>query len=57
MDLELTKTKIPLNNIYWYPNLTFTTYRLIYIIQAFFWHWLPAYFMDAVLYCIGRKTK
>lgn len=56
MDLELATNNIPLNDLFWYPNLTFTTNHFIYMIQAFFFHWLPAYFTDVALYCTGRKA-
>lgn len=39
----------------WYPNGVITTSKLHHQINVALFHWLPAYFIDFLMFCIGQK--
>ncbi|XP_052738911.1 putative fatty acyl-CoA reductase CG5065 [Bicyclus anynana] len=48
--------KYPLSYSLWYPEATAKNYKLEHQIHVFFFHMLPAYFIDLLLYLLGKKT-
>lgn len=38
----------------WYPDGDITTSRIVYTLNAIFFHWLPAYLIDFIMLCIGQ---
>lgn len=49
----IVATKIPLNGVLWYPGGTMKRNRLYHQIEMILYHWIPAYVLDALLYCLG----
>lgn len=49
----IATTKIPLNGVLWYPGGTMKRNRLYHQIEMVLYHWIPAYVLDALLYCLG----
>jgi alcohol-forming fatty acyl-CoA reductase len=49
----IVKNKIPLNGVLWYPGGSMKSTRLEHNICALFFHWLPAIFLDCLLYILG----
>ncbi|XP_012263918.2 putative fatty acyl-CoA reductase CG5065 isoform X2 [Athalia rosae] len=47
--------KIPLNGIVWYPGGSMKSSRLLHNICVLFFHMLPAYFIDAMIFLAGHK--
>lgn len=39
----------------WYPDGDITTSRLVYTFNSIFFHWLPAYFIDFLMFIFGQK--
>lgn len=39
----------------WYPNGDMTTNHIAHHIKCFFYHWIPAYFIDFMLFLVGQK--
>lgn len=39
----------------WYPDGNITTNKLVHLLNVIFFHWLPAYFIDFIMLCIGQK--
>ncbi|BES94747.1 Male sterility protein [Nesidiocoris tenuis] len=46
---------IPLNNAVWYPGGSMKTSRLYHQICVILFHWIPAYFIDSLIYLSGNK--
>ncbi|XP_046975938.1 putative fatty acyl-CoA reductase CG5065 [Vanessa cardui] len=46
----------PLSYSLWYPVATGKKYKIEHQIDAFFTHILPAYFIDLILFVLGKKT-
>lgn len=44
-----------LNDVIWYPALTFTKHKTVNTISAIFKHWVPAYMMDFLAKLSGKK--
>lgn len=38
----------------WYPNGSLTTNQLLHGFRLFFFQWIPAYFIDFLLFCLGK---
>jgi fatty acyl-CoA reductase len=49
------KFMYPLSVTFWYPNVTFTQNMYYYWFNVFLFQWIPAYFMDLMLFIFGRK--
>lgn len=49
------ETKMPLNNVAWYPGGSMKTSRLLHNICFYLFHMLPAIFVDALLMLLGYK--
>ncbi|XP_039314065.1 putative fatty acyl-CoA reductase CG5065 isoform X2 [Solenopsis invicta] len=47
--------KIPLNGVVWYPGGSLKKSRLIHNICILFFHMIPAYLIDALLFLAGHK--
>ncbi|XP_076643125.1 putative fatty acyl-CoA reductase CG5065 [Halictus rubicundus] len=47
--------KVPLNNVVWYPGGSMKKSRLMHNICVFFFHMIPAYFIDALIFLAGYK--
>ncbi len=45
--------RLPLNGVMWYPGGSMKSSRLHHNICSFFYHWVPAFFIDCLLFCIG----
>ncbi|KAL0809207.1 hypothetical protein ABMA28_011431 [Loxostege sticticalis] len=52
---EIIMNRVPLNGVVWYPGGSMKHSRLYHNICAFFFHWLPAMFIDTLLFCLGYK--
>lgn len=39
----------------WYPNGTITTNKLEHLLKVLFFHWLPAYLIDFLMFVMGQK--
>ncbi|VVD01911.1 unnamed protein product [Leptidea sinapis] len=52
---EIIMNRVPLNGVVWYPGGSMKHSRLYHNICAFFFHWLPALFVDTLLFCLGYK--
>lgn len=50
-------SKAPMPNSIWYYTVTVTSSKLLATILTFFYHILPAFFMDAGLFVVGKKPK
>ncbi|MCL4137469.1 UNVERIFIED_CONTAM: hypothetical protein GTU68_057196 [Idotea baltica] len=44
-----------LNDVIWYPSLVFTKHKMLNSVGVIFKHWLPAYIMDFIARCSGKK--
>lgn len=49
--------KVPVHKSIWYISFTTTDNKLVHTLLWFFYHRLPAFFMDLCLLLIGKKTK
>ncbi|XP_046616963.1 putative fatty acyl-CoA reductase CG5065 [Neodiprion virginianus] len=47
--------KVPLNGVVWYPGGSMKSSRLMHNICVFFFHMLPAYFIDTIIFLAGHK--
>ncbi|EZA60711.1 Putative fatty acyl-CoA reductase [Ooceraea biroi] len=47
--------RVPLNGIVWYPGGSMKNSRLLHNICVLFFHMLPAYFIDTILFFLGYK--
>ncbi|KAK2580056.1 hypothetical protein KPH14_012340 [Odynerus spinipes] len=47
--------KVPLNNVVWYPGGSMKKSRLRHNICVFFFHTIPAYFIDAIIFLAGYE--
>lgn len=52
---EVIMKKIPLNGVAWYPGGSMKHSRLHHNICVFFFHWVPAFLVDVLLFCLGYK--
>ncbi|CAG9854647.1 unnamed protein product [Phyllotreta striolata] len=52
---KVIETKIPLNNVAWYPGGSMKTSRWVHNICFLLFHILPALFVDALLMLLGYK--
>ncbi|XP_060808997.1 putative fatty acyl-CoA reductase CG5065 [Amyelois transitella] len=52
---EIIMNRMPLNGVAWYPGGSMKHSRLYHNICAFFFHWVPAVIIDALLFCLGYK--
>lgn len=39
----------------WYPDGDITQNVVVHTLKVFFFQWLPAYFIDFLLFCFGQK--
>lgn len=53
--VESMKYEIPFSFGLWYPNAVITTNRYYFLIHAFLFQWVPAYFIDLLLMIFGQK--
>uniref|UniRef100_A0A182M294 Fatty acyl-CoA reductase n=1 Tax=Anopheles culicifacies TaxID=139723 RepID=A0A182M294_9DIPT len=51
----IVSNKIPLNGVLWYPGGSMKRTRWEHNLSAFFFHWIPAFVIDCLLYCFGYK--
>uniref|UniRef100_U5EPY7 Fatty acyl-CoA reductase n=1 Tax=Corethrella appendiculata TaxID=1370023 RepID=U5EPY7_9DIPT len=47
--------KYPFEAGVWYPDGDITTNKVWHVICAALFHWLPAYFIDFLMFCFGQK--
>ncbi|XP_063219802.1 putative fatty acyl-CoA reductase CG5065 [Bacillus rossius redtenbacheri] len=47
--------RVPLNNVVWYPGGSMKKSRLAHLICVFFFHFLPAIFIDTLIFLSGHK--
>jgi fatty acyl-CoA reductase len=52
---RVTTEKVPLNNVLWYPGGSMKKSRLVHNICVLFFHLIPAYFLDAIIFLAGHK--
>lgn len=52
---QIVTENIPLNWCVWYPGGSMKRSRLLHQICVFFFHTIPAYFLDAILFLLGYK--
>lgn len=52
---QIVTEKIPLNGAVWYPGGSMKRSKLHHQICVFFFHTIPAYFLDAIIYLAGHK--
>nr|QGV11526.1 FAR9 [Tetrastichus brontispae] len=45
--------KVPLNGVVWYPGGSMKKSRLMHNICVFLFHWIPAYLIDTLIFCLG----
>lgn len=45
----------PFGSLLWYPRCKLTSSIVLHKLRAFFWHWVPALIIDALLACFGFK--
>lgn len=45
--------KLPLNGVMWYPGGSMKSSRWHHNICSMLYHWIPAYLIDTVLFCLG----
>ncbi|XP_075218822.1 fatty acyl-CoA reductase 1 isoform X2 [Lycorma delicatula] len=55
MGKQIVTEKIPLNNAVWYPGGSMKKSKLLHQICVFFFHMLPAYFLDTIIVLSGHK--
>ncbi|XP_059609547.1 putative fatty acyl-CoA reductase CG5065 [Phlebotomus argentipes] len=55
MGREIVTTKVPLNGVLWYPGGSMKNNRLYHNFCMIFYHFVPAIFLDALLFCLGYK--
>lgn len=47
--------EIPASVGLWYPDGSITTNKYKHKINVALFHWLPAYFIDFLMLCLGQK--
>ncbi|XP_043274173.1 fatty acyl-CoA reductase 1 [Venturia canescens] len=47
--------KVPLNNVVWYPGGSMKSSRFVHNICVLFFHMIPAYFIDTLIFLAGYK--
>lgn len=47
--------KVPLNGVVWYPGGSMKKSRLMHNICVLFFHMIPAYLIDALIFLAGHK--
>lgn len=52
---EVINTKMPLNGVVWYPGGSMKKYRWAHNLAFFFFHIIPAIFVDGLLVVLGYK--
>ncbi|XP_046682906.1 putative fatty acyl-CoA reductase CG5065 [Homalodisca vitripennis] len=52
---EIVSEKIPLNNCVWYPGGSMKRSKLLHQICVIFFHMIPAYFLDTIIFLSGNK--
>ncbi|KAI4454517.1 male sterility protein 2-related [Holotrichia oblita] len=52
---QVVYERIPFNGVMWYPGGSMTKYRLLHQIRVLLYHYLPAVFIDTLLFCLGYK--
>lgn len=55
MGQKIINDKYPINDILWYPGGGMTKHYWLHKIRAVLFHWLPAIFIDTLLFCLGFK--
>jgi fatty acyl-CoA reductase len=55
MGQDIISKKYPLNQIMWYPGGGMSKYRTVHRVKSLLFHWLPALFIDTLLFCLGFK--
>lgn len=55
MGKQIVTEKIPLNNAVWYPGGSMKRSKLLHQICVFFFHMIPAYFLDSLIILSGHK--
>jgi len=55
MGHKVLNEKYPINDIAWYPGGGMTKHRWLHMIRSALFHWLPAAFVDCLLFCLGFK--
>lgn len=54
MGREIAK-EYPFEAGVWYPDGDITTSKAVYMFNSIFFHWIPAYFIDFLMFCFGQK--
>ncbi|CAH1959206.1 unnamed protein product [Acanthoscelides obtectus] len=52
---KVIETRMPLNNVAWYPGGSMKKSRIVHNICFYLFHMLPAIFVDTLLYILGFK--
>ncbi|CAB3257576.1 unnamed protein product [Arctia plantaginis] len=52
---QIIMHKVPLNGVAWYPGGSMKHSRLQHNICMFLFHWIPAFIVDTLLFCLGYK--
>jgi hypothetical protein len=52
---RIVTEKVPLNGVVWYPGGSMKKSRLLHNIAMFFFHLLPALFLDGLILLSGNK--
>nr|ARD71193.1 fatty acyl reductase [Spodoptera exigua] len=52
---EIIMNRVPLNGVVWYPGGSMKHSRMYHNICVFFFHWIPAFIIDTLLFCLGYK--
>lgn len=47
--------KYPFEAGIWYPGGSITTNKIVHTLTVIFCHWLPAYFIDFLMFLLGQK--
>ncbi|CAG9804561.1 unnamed protein product [Chironomus riparius] len=55
MGQKAINNKYPINGILWYPGGNMSKHQWVHKIKAFLFHWIPALFIDTLLFCLGYK--
>jgi hypothetical protein len=54
--IESFKHVYPFSSSLWYPNITVTTFRWIYMLNTFLFQWIPAILIDFMLVIARRQS-
>lgn len=52
---KIVETRMPLNGVVWYPGGSMKKSRVAHNLAVFFFHTIPAIFVDMLLFCLGYK--